>query len=74
MRILIIKVKPQSGSSKLVELPDGSFAASLNAAPVDGRANAELIGLVAQHLGCAKSQVSIRGGASARTKRVAVVC
>ena len=74
MRILIVKVKPLSRASKLVELPDGSFTASLKAAPIDGRANAELIDLVAQHIGCTKSQVSIRTGASARTKRVAVVC
>lgn len=56
----------------LEQLPDGGWRAELKAAPVDGKANAELIALVAEHFRCAKAAVSIRAGASGRMKLVRV--
>jgi uncharacterized protein (TIGR00251 family) len=44
----------------------------LQAPPVDGKANAELIGLVAREFGCAKSAIEIATGAGARIKRVRI--
>ena len=44
----------------------------LGAPPVDGKANAELIALVAREFGCAKSAVDIATGAGARIKRVRI--
>ena len=40
--------------------------------PVDGKANAELIELVAEHFKCSKSVVSIKSGASGRMKLVRI--
>jgi uncharacterized protein len=37
-----------------------------------GKANAELIELVAKHFGCRRSDVSIRRGASSRLKLVKI--
>jgi uncharacterized protein YggU (UPF0235/DUF167 family) len=39
---------------------------------VDGKANAELIALVAKHFGCTRSCVSIVSGATARVKLVRI--
>jgi len=39
---------------------------------VDGKANAELIALVARHFGCAKASVRITAGAGTRIKRVRI--
>ena len=72
MAVLEVKVKPRSRASSLERLADGTWIAKLKSPPVDGKANAELIGLVARHFGCAKSAVSIKSGASARTKRVRI--
>jgi len=72
MPLIDVKVKPNSRASSLEATPDGSWIAQLKSPPVDGKANAELIGLVARHFGCAKSAVSIKSGASARTKRVRI--
>jgi uncharacterized protein (TIGR00251 family) len=58
--------------SRLTALPDGSYQAELKSPPVDGKANAELIALVAAHFGRPKSAVSIKSGASSRSKRVEV--
>lgn len=73
MRIIEIKVKPNARVSELEPAESGHWTARLKAPPVDGRANAELIELVARHLGCAKSAVEIVSGASSRLKRVRVV-
>ena len=58
--------------SSLTRQDDGTWLAQLKSAPVDGKANAELIGLVARHFGCAKSSVSIRTGAGSKLKRVEI--
>jgi uncharacterized protein len=46
--------------------------AQLKAAPVDGKANEELITLAADHFECRKSAVAIKSGASGRRKLVRI--
>lgn len=70
--LLQIKVKPNARVSELVHEPDGTWLARLKSPPVDGKANAELIALVAKHLKCPKSSVSIKSGAGGRLKLVKV--
>lgn len=70
--ILRVKVKPNARVSALSQEPDGSWLARLKAAPVDGKANEELICLVAEHFQCRKSDVLIKTGASARLKVLAI--
>lgn len=69
---LQIKVKPRAKVSSLTQEADGQWLAKLKAAPVDGKANRELIALVARQFGCPKAAVSIRSGASGRLKLVRV--
>lgn len=70
--ILRVKVKPNSRSSTLVRESDGSWRAQLKSQPIDGKANAELVALIAEHFQCSKSSVVIKSGASGRTKLVRV--
>ncbi len=70
LRTLRVTVKPNARTEELVTLADGSYAAHVKAPPVDGRANAALIALVARHFGLRKAQVSIKSGASGRMKLV----
>ena len=72
MPIISVKVKPNARASVLEPLADGTYAASLKSPPVDGKANAELIALIARHFGVSKAAVSIKSGAGARVKRVNV--
>ena len=67
-----VKVKPNSSTSALRQDETGSWFAQLRSPPVEGKANAELIALVAKHFGCRKAAVSIKSGASGRTKLVRV--
>ena len=46
--------------------------AQLKAPPVEGKANAELVGLVAEHFNCRKSEVTIKSGVTGRIKLVKV--
>lgn len=68
-----VTVKPNSRASSLVQVEDGTWRAQLKASPVDGKANAELLSLIARHFDCAKSAVSIKSGASGRTKLVLIL-
>ena len=70
--ILQVRVKLRSRVSELVRGSGGEWIAHVTAPPVDGKANAEVIGLVAAHFGCAKAAVSIKSGASGRTKLLKV--
>jgi uncharacterized protein (TIGR00251 family) len=70
MKTIRLKVKPGSRVEELTELEDGTWLARVKAPPVDGKANAAVIELVARHFGLRKSQVSIKSGASARMKLV----
>ena len=72
MPILLVKAKPNARTSALTLQDDGTWLAQLKSAPVDGKANAELVGLIARQFGCAKSAVSIKTGAGSKLKRVIV--
>jgi uncharacterized protein (TIGR00251 family) len=69
---LRVKVKPNSRVSSLVQSSDGTWQARVKAPPVDGKANEELIALIAEHFKCRKASVTIRAGASGRDKLVKV--
>lgn len=72
MTVMQIKVKPNSRASRLEQNEDGTWLAQLKSPPVDGKANEELIALVAQHFKRPKSDVSIKSGASSRTKLIQI--
>lgn len=71
-RVIQVKVKPNSRASRLEEQEDGTWLAQLKSPPIDGKANEELIALVAKQFGCRRLEVSIKSGASSRTKLVRV--
>ena len=73
MKTLRIRVKPRSSVSQLEEPDaDGVWLARLKSAPVDGKANAELIALLARRFACSKSAVLIKSGAGGRIKQVQI--
>ena len=68
-RVIQIKVKPNSRSSLLEQNEDGTWLAQIKSPPVDGKANAELIVLVAKHFQCRKSDVT--ASSSFRSAKIA---
>ena len=69
---LRVKVKPNVRLSSLEQGADGVWVARLRSPPVDGKANRELIGLVADYFRCPKGAVAIKTGASGRMKVLVV--
>ena len=72
MKIIQVSVKPNARVSSFEQSSDGTWIARVKARPVDGKANEELLGLIAQHFKRRKSQVSVRAGASGRVKLVQI--
>lgn len=72
MRIIKVKVAPRSRESSIRTLEDGTLIAKLKSPPVDGKANEELIALIAKHHGVSRASVSIKSGASSRLKLVCI--
>lgn len=72
MLTIDVKAKPNSRQSSLLQLDDGTWQAQLKSPPVDGKANQELITLVAKQFGVSKSNVAIKTGSSGRFKRVII--
>lgn len=70
MKMIQVKVKPNARASTLCEMADGTWLAQIKSPPVDGKANEELVALIAQHFDLRKSQVSVKSGASGRMKLV----
>lgn len=67
-----VKVKPNAKRQHIQEEADGSLTVSLKSSPVDGKANEELIKLLAQKFHVPKSKVSIKLGLSSRQKLVEI--
>lgn len=66
--IVGVKVKPGARADKVEVLEDGSLRVSVKAPPVDGKANEAVIGLLADHFGVRRSDVTLKRGASGRDK------
>ena len=71
-QVIQVKVKPSSRTSQFEQNEDGTWLAQLKSPPIDGRANEELIALIAKHFECRKAAVSIKSGASGRMKLVRI--
>ncbi|MBD2041676.1 DUF167 domain-containing protein [Microcoleus sp. FACHB-672] len=70
MEVIKVKVKPNSKQQTIQEEPDGSFMVHLKSPPVDGKANEELIKLLAKKFEIPKFQITIKSGLSSRNKLV----
>ncbi|GAA6616498.1 DUF167 domain-containing protein [Scytonema sp. NUACC26] len=67
-----VKVKPNSKVLKVEENADGSLTVRLKSPPVDGKANEELIRLLAEKFDVPKSCITIKLGLSSRQKLVEI--
>ncbi|WP_413173447.1 DUF167 domain-containing protein [Anabaena azotica] len=67
-----VKVKPNSKQQRITEQEDGSLIVHLKSPPVDGKANEELIKLLAEKFDVPKSDIRIKSGLSSRQKLVEI--
>ena len=69
---LSVKVQPGSSKNRLLGEIAGEWKIAVTAPPVDGRANAAVIELVAEWLGVSRSAVQIVRGEARRRKVIEV--
>jgi len=70
--VIDVRVIPRASRSEIAGSRGGAVLVRLNAPPVDGAANAELIALLAGVLGVPRRDISITSGVTSRHKRVTV--
>ena len=69
---LAVKVTPNAGRSEIVGLKDGVLQVRVAAPPDKGKANKELINVLAEKLGVKKASVLIVKGQTSRHKSVII--
>ena len=70
--VIAVRVIPRAGRSQITGTRDNALLVRLNAAPVDGAANAELIEVLADALDVPRRAVTIVSGGTSKQKRVRI--
>jgi uncharacterized protein (TIGR00251 family) len=68
--LILVQVKARARRSAVLGQRNGLLQVALAAPPIDGRANDELLRLLAETLGVAKSRLELFRGGAARIKQV----
>ena len=68
--VLNVKAQPRSSRSGLDGLVGDAVKVRIRSAPVDGKANRELVETLADAFGLPKSRVIFKGGETSKTKRI----
>ncbi len=69
---IYVTAKPNARENKVEKHDDVHFTVSVQAAPVQGRANAAVVEALAEHFGIPKSRVVILRGQTSREKIVEI--
>ena len=68
--LLNVKAAPRSSRAGLDGVVGDAVKVRVRSAPVDGKANRELVETLADAFGLSKSQVAFKGGETSKTKRI----
>lgn len=69
-----VKVIPRSKTVSIEMLENGTLKVKVRSSPEKGRANRELIEVLAQHYGVGRRNVVIESGKKKNIKRVSISC
>ena len=72
--VLNIRVQPRASRNEIAGPVGDQLKIRLTTPPVDGKANQHLLEFLAKKCGVSKNRVELLSGASARNKRVSIVC
>jgi len=68
--VLAVRVNPKSSKSKIAGIIGEELKITLNAPPVDGKANKELTKLLSKTFSIPKSNITLLSGETSRSKRL----
>ena len=71
--VVNVRAQPRSSRAGLDGVVGDALKVRIRAAPVDGKANKELVETLADAFGLPKSRVVFRSGETSKTKRIALV-
>lgn len=69
---IIIKAKPGAREDKIEKVDEANYIVHVQAPPIDGKANAAIVKLLASHFDVSQSLVEIISGHMARVKVVEI--
>ena len=69
---LLVEVKTNSSKIDVEKITDLVYKVRLTAPPTEGKANTQLIKILADYFNVSKSQVSIKTGKTSKTKLVII--
>ena len=69
---IIVKTKPGAREDKIERVDESNYVVSVKEPPIDGRANAALIKLLANHFDVSPSLIEIISGYMARIKVIEI--
>lgn len=69
---IIIKAKPGAREDKIEKVDEANYTVYVQAPPIDGKANAAIIKLLAAHFDVSQSLIEIISGHMARVKVVEI--
>lgn len=67
-----VKIKPNAKQQTIEKMLDGSWLIHLKSLPVEGKANQELIKLLAKHFQVTQSDIEIKRGLNSRDKVIEI--
>ena len=67
-----VRVVPRSSRSQIIGELNGALKIKLNAPPIDGAANAELIKILAKYFNVPKNAIKIVGEQTAKNKQIKI--
>ena len=70
--VVAVYTQPRAGRSGITGLHDGALKVRVVAPPLDGRANAEVLAVLAAAFGVSPSRVELVAGETSRRKRVRI--
>jgi uncharacterized protein (TIGR00251 family) len=70
--VVNVRAKPRSSKCGIDGVVSGAVIVRVRSAPVDGKANREIVETLADGLGVAKSRVEFKSGETSKTKRILV--
>ena len=72
--VLNIRVQPRASRNEIAGRVGDQLKIRLTTPPVNGKASQHLLEFLAKKCGVSKNRVELLSGASARNKRVSIVC
>ena len=70
--VVNVRAKPRSSKAGVEGVVGDAVIVRIRSAPVDGKANKELIETIADALDCSKSLVSFKSGETSKQKRILI--